>query len=225
MKNIKNAFTIDNFYDVNFYNEVKQSLFNNDIEFYEMISSKNPHLWYFVCDQKPIAINYEIISSSMVKFLVTKVQPLAFNDEYKLHRKGQSKGNDVLQFIENDALKQARTSKYACFFKVRNKAHLETISKIFPGKLYFMGKYYNNKYKVCLACHETIKGVLDYDDILLEKGSLNSAGEFESEFNFRVLKLKEYLIKFSETSYMKQGKYHKVKIQGGRIAKGKFIIT
>jgi len=224
-KNVKNSFTIDNYYDVQFYNETKQALQNNDVEFVEMISSKNDHVWYFLTKELPIAINYDKISSSMVKFLITKVKPLAFNDEYKLYRKGLAKGNDVLQFIENDALEQARKSKYSCFFKVKSRQHLKEISEFYPGKLYFLGKYYNNKLKVCLANHESIEGVIDPDDILLKKGNKNGAGDFESEFNFRVLKGKDYLIKFTESPFMEDGKFNQPKIQSDRVSTAKYILT
>lgn len=225
MDNIKNSFTIDNYYDVNFYNQMKMALTNNNVEYTELISARPPHLWYIVADQQPIAVNYDTVSTSEIKFLVTKVKPLAFNDEYRLYRKGQSKGKDSLQFIENDALKKARNSNYACFFTVNSKQQLEYISEKYPAKIFFLGKYFNNKYKVCLACHEAIKGVIDQDMILLEKGNLNSTGAFEAEFNFRILKGKDMLVKFTETPYMEDGKYHNVRIQGDRVNNSKYILS
>lgn len=225
MKDLNSAFTIDNYYDVNFYNQTKMALVNNDIDFMEVISVKQPNLWFLSTSQLPIAINYDLVSTSELKFLVTKVKPLSFNDEYKLYRKGQAKSGDVLQFIENDALRKARTSKYACFFNVKSKQDLKTISESYPGKIFFLGKYFSNKLRVCLACHEAIKGVIDYENILLEKGNLNGAGMFEAEFNFKVMKNRDRLIKFSETPYMEDGKYHNVKIQSDRASSSKYILS
>lgn len=224
MKDLTKAFTIDPYYDVNFYNQTKMALTNNGIDYVEMISTKAPYPWYFVCDQLPIAINHDVISKSLIRHLITKVKPLAFNDEYRLYRKGLAKGNDVLQFIENEPLRIARTSKYACFFNVKNKAELISISESYPGKIFFMGRYFNNKYKVCLATHEAIHGAIDEDAVLLEKNS-NGVGVFEAEFNYRILKNKDFLVKYTETPYMHDGKYSPVKIQGDRVSSAKYILN
>jgi len=227
---IKSAFSIDNYYDSSFYNEVKASLTNNGVDFYEMISTKTPNHWFFIANQYPIAIDYDKISTSLIPYLVTKVKPLSFNDEYKLFRKGggtgKSKGGDIAQFIENAPLKRARNSSYSCFFHVKSLTHLRQISKMFPDKIHFFGKYHNNKYKVCLATHEAIKGVIDLDTILVESNSKGGEiGHLETELNYKVFNGKDYLMKFTDTPYMEDGKYSKVNIQGDREGKSKYILT
>lgn len=216
--------TIDPYYDTSFFNECKQALLNNDVNFKVHVSVKAPYDWYFEVDNTPIMVNYDVASKSESRWLVSTVTPLKPNEEYLLLRRENDNGKNALaKFIENTPLKEARKSDYAVFFTVKNREELETLSEEYHGKIWYFGKYYSNKYRVCLGTHETIKGYLNPKQILLEKESdMNDPGRFESELNFKVFRGNDYLVKFSSTPYFQNGKYIRPKIKGD--TSGKFLL-
>lgn len=208
--------TIDPYYSTQFYNECKEALKNNQVPYKEFVNIKAPYNWYFQVDQKPIMVNYDVATDSESKWMVNTVQPLRPNEEYLLLRRDNDIGaKAILRFVENEPLKQARTSNYAVFFTIKNRQEGEQLTKDYPGKVWFMGKYYNNKYRVCLAVHPVVKGFLDPGQILLEKTQdMQEPGRFEAELNWRVFRQNDYLIKFTETPYFENGKFVRPKIQG-----------
>lgn len=224
-KMINDSWSIDNYYDVQFYNQTKVALANNDVDFMEFISTHSPYIWFLATEQKPIAINYDQVESGRVRYLVTKVKANSPSEEYRLFRRGGQKLGDMIHFIENEPLKEARTREYSCFFRVKNKQELLDISKVYPGKIYYFGKYFNNKYKVCLALSETILGFVDGSDVLISNKGLDKPGEMEAELNFKVFRKQDYLIKYMETPYALNGKYKNVTIQGDRAYKDKYNLT
>ena len=74
--------TIDTYYDINFYNQCKQALKNNNVKFTEFVNIKPPYNWVFEVEEKPIMINYDIVTSK--KFLIPLVKPLRPNEQYLL---------------------------------------------------------------------------------------------------------------------------------------------
>ncbi len=208
--------TIDPYYDIEFYNHCKEALKNNSVEFREFISIKPPYSWYLELEQNPIMVNYDFASNAETRWLVSTVLPLRAVDEYHYLRRNNDSGrNALLKFIENEPLKESRASDYAVFFTVKNKEELEKITRDYPEKIWYFGKYYNNKYRVCLATHESISGFLSPSQILLEKTSdLSEPGRFESELNWKIFRGSDFLIKFSETPYFESGFYHRPKIKG-----------
>ena len=208
--------TIDPYYDISFYNEAKEALKNNNVEFEQYINIKPPYDWYFKLDTKPLMVNYDQATDSESRWMVNTVLPLRANEEYLLLRRENDNGpKALLKFVENEPLKAARTSDYAVFFTIRNREEAEKLSKEYPGKIWYMGKYYNNKFRVCLATHRTIRGFLIDDQILLERNKeLSEPGRFESELNWKVFRMNDMLVKFSETPYFEDGKFKPVKIRG-----------
>lgn len=208
--------TIDPYYDISFYNEAKEALKNNNVEFEQYINIKPPYDWYFKLDTKPLMVNYDQATDSESRWMVNTVLPLRANEEYLLLRRENDNGpKALLKFVENEPLKAARTSDYAVFFTIRNREEAEKLSKEYPGKIWYMGKYYNNKFRVCLATHRTIRGFLNDDQILLERNKeLSEPGRFESELNWKVFRMNDMLVKFSETPYFEDGKFKPVKIRG-----------
>lgn len=213
--------TIDPYYGTQFYNECKEALRNNQVPYKEFVSIKAPYNWYLQLDQKPIMVNYDIASDSESRWLISKVIPLRPNEEYLLLRRDNDVGaKAVMKFVENEPLKEARTSEYAVFFTIKNRQHGEQLTKDYPGKIWFMGKYYDNKYRVCLATHPVIKGFLDPDQILLEKTQeMQEPGRFESELNWKVFRRNDYLVKFTETPYFEGGRLVRPKILGDHSSK------
>ena len=198
-------YTLDEYYDVNFYNQTKQALKNNNINFIEFLEIKNPYRWFFKLDDsvKPIMVNYDTIDKN--RFIVSKVLPLKSNDEYLLQRRNNSEGINIIRYIYNDAFNSI--NDYGVFINVKNREEFINLSKEYPGKIYYLGKYYNNKFKVCLVNNPMIKNYILPDQILLEKTpDMKEPGRFEAEFNYRVLKFNDYLIKTMETIYSENGK-------------------
>jgi len=205
--------TIDPYYSNTFYNESLEALKNNGVEYKEFISVKTPFDWYIQLDKEPIMVNYDKLPEKDVRWLVNKVQPLRPNEEYLLYRREQDEGpKALLKYIENEALKEARTSNYAVFFTIKNREEGEQITKDFPGKIWYFGKYYKNKFRVCLSTNEMIKNYINRDQILLEKGDIKEPGRFEADFNWRVLRGQDMLLKFTEMPFFKDGQYNRVKI-------------
>lgn len=211
--------TIDPFYSVQFYNECLEALKNNGIEYKEYISIKPPYNWVLEIDQYPIMLNYEELNNSHLKFLVNKITPLTDNESYLLYRRDKDKNNPNLdRFVLNDSFGACKKEEYGILFNAKGRDHLLDLSKDFPDKIWYMGKYYNNRYRVCLSDNKMIKNYIDKDDILLEYtgGDIYS---FEAEFNWKVLRNNDILVKYTKTPFFKNGKYHPVKIKGDRDSK------
>lgn len=193
-------YTLDNYYNVKFYNDSKQALKNNNIKFKEFIEIKPPYNWYFKLEDrtKPIMVNYDEKTKS--RFLIQKVQALRPNEEYLLQRRDDDTGANIKKYIYNDAFRDAED--YGVFFHIKSKDELVKLSKDFPGKIYYLGKYYDNKFKVCLCNNSMIKNYINPGQILLEKTpDMKEPGRFEAEFNYTVLKLNDYIVKYTETIY------------------------
>jgi len=208
--------TTDPYYTPQFYNVCKETLKNNDVEFSEFINIKPPYDWYFDVPRKPLMVNFDVATKSLKRWLVPIVQPLRPNDAYLLMRRDNDKGpKALLKFIENEPLREARKSDYAVFFTVKNREEVTDLSKMYPGKIWYFGKYYNNKYRVCLATHPIMKGFLDPSQILLERTTeLEEPGRFEAELNWRVFQQKDFLVKFTEMPYFDDGSYSRPRIRG-----------
>ena len=204
-------YTLDNYYSVKFYNQTIEALKNNQVKFKEFIDIKSPYNWYFKLtdDLKPIMVNYDELAKN--RFLVQKVQALRPNEEYLLQRREDDGGANIKKYILNDAFKDAE--EYGILFHIKSKDELLRLSKQFPGKIYYIGKYYDNKFRVCLCNNKMIKNYIQPDQILLEKTpEMKEPGRFESEFNYRVLKLKDYIVKYPETIYALNGSLVRPKV-------------
>lgn len=207
--------TIDPYYSNQFYNECLEALKNNSVEFTEFVNIKPPYSWYLDLEKEPIMVNYDIATGSERRWMVNKVHALRENEEYIFQRRENDKGaTALLKFIENEPMKEARTKGYGVFFTVKNREELESLSKEFPGKIWFLGKYYKNKFRVCLCTNKMIRNYLNPEQILLENnGEFNEPGRFEAELNWKVFRGFDMLLKFTETPYFQNGKYHRVQIK------------
>lgn len=195
-------YTIDNYYSVKFYNQAKEALKNNKIKFTEFIDTKTPYKWYFKLEETPIMVNYDTIKKG--RFLVSKVLALRPNEEYIIQRREDDSGTNIKKYIFNDAFRDAEN--YGVFFHIKSKDELLKISKQFPVKIYYLGKYYGNKFRVCLCNNALIKNYIEPGQILLEKTpEMKDPGRFEADFNFYVLKSNDFIIKYTETIYALNG--------------------
>ena len=204
-------YTLDNYYGVKFYNDTREALKNNQIKFKEFIEIKSPYNWYIKLDDnlKPIMVNYD--EKQKYRFLVQKVKALRTNEEYLLQRREDDAGTNIKKYIFNDAFRDSE--EYGIFFHIKSKDELLKISKEFPGKIYYLGKYYDNKYRVCICNNIMIKNYINPGQILLEKTpEMKEPGKFEAEFNYRVLKLNDYIVKYTETIYAINGSLVRPKV-------------
>ena len=200
--------TLDDYYDVQFYNQTKEALKNNGIAFKEFISSKPPYRFYFEVQDAPIFINYDKVPKAYSKFLVSKIMALKPNDDYIYERRDAYPGKKGLNhYAINDALKSAKQTGEAIFFNA-TKEQILRISKEFPRKIYFFGRYFNRKYKIFFSDKLLIKNYINEKDILIESSSFKNITELEAELNFVRFKMQDMLVKLSETPYVLNGKYH-----------------
>ena len=197
-------YTLDPYYNTKFYNEAKEALKNNNVKFSEFLDIKTPYNWYYKLPDgiKPIMVNYDEKEKS--RFFIRKVQALRPNEEYVLQRRTDDTGANITKYIYNDAFRDI--TDYGVFFNIKNKDELLRISKEYPGKIYYLGKYYDNKFRVCLCNNKMIKNYIEPSQILLEKTpEMKEPGRFEADFNYLVLKLKDYIVKYTETIYAENG--------------------
>lgn len=203
-------FTIDPYYDIIRYNESIEALKNNSIDFTEFVYIKPPYNWYIECNQVPIIMNYDLLKPTQRRFVVPKVKGLRPNEDYHLLRKNDSVSGNLAKYVNNKPLQDAYDSDYAVFFKLKNNDEAISISKEYPGKIWFFGKYLNNRIRVFLATNNSILAFISRENILLEKNAdngkeLKEIGRFEAEFNYRVLLKKDFLKKYTETPYFENG--------------------
>jgi len=209
--------TIDDYYSIDFYNESLEALKNNGIIPKEFIQIKSPYNWYIDVPHEPIMINYDTLAKTSEKWLVNKVQAIRENEKYLLLRRPNENGsNALLKYIENEPLKESRLSDFSIFFDARGAEQLEQITRDIPVKIWYFGKYKNNKIRLCMCNNKMILNYIDKEQILLQKES-SEPGRFESELNFKIFRGTDMLEKYTETAYFKDGLYHRVKIKSDRV--------
>ena len=94
------------------------------------------------------------------------------------------------------------------------------LSKLIPHKIWYLGRYYQKKYKLALIKSDEITNVfalIKSDEItnvlipktqILFKRTLDmSVEKFEADFNYKVFLLKDRLYKNSRTPFFEAGKY------------------
>jgi len=206
--------TLDPYYNNKFYNECREALKNNGIEFKEFVCTKAPYNFYFGVDDSltPMFVNYDIINKSDERYLVNVVTPVIPMDYYILTRKeNDSSAKSIRKFVENEPLRQAIQSEYACFFNAPSRNFVEQITKIYPFRVWYMGKYFSNKYRICLTCDESIKNFIRAEDILVERygDQYKEVGKFEAVLNYKIFTLRDHLVKYTLTPYIENGLYIK----------------
>jgi hypothetical protein len=203
-------FTIDEYYNIPFYNEGLQAMRNNGVDYKEYISTKAPYNFYIESKEKPIMVNYDVLTNAMQKYIINKVEPATSSEEYLLSRRTQFEGiKGLKEYGMNKPMSMINKSDYACFFSVKNKTEMLELSESL-GTLFYFGKYYNN-IRVGLCYNKMIKNMIEPDRILVEK--TKNAIQMELDINFRIFRLNDRLRKFTETPYFKDGKYKPVKIK------------
>lgn len=205
--------TIDPYYNIQFYNECRQALKNNNVKFKEYISTKTPYYFYFEVDSAPTFINYDQAAESYTRFLVNIVKPLKPSDEYiYLRRESFSDTKGVRQYALNEPLISAEKTRQGVFF-TGTKEQILSVSKNYPRKMWFMGKYLGRQYKLFFTDHLSIKNFVPPEQILVQNNSFKLVTDLEVELNYKVFHEKDRLEKNSETPYIQNSKYYSVNIR------------
>lgn len=197
--------SIDRFYSENFYNTCKEALKNNNILYSEYVSTIGTYKWYLDVPRKPFMINFEECPVSERRYLVSKVIPLDMSDEYRYYRRADSMGHFEPKYVRNDVFSSLVNSE-AYLFKVKSKKQLVDLSKI--SRIWYLGRYYNNRYRLALTTSLACRIVIPSEDVLLEKNPDETPENFELRINYSVLNSKEKIVKFSRTPYYENGKWN-----------------
>lgn len=196
--------SIDNFYNVDFYNKCIQALLNNKIPVKQFISSTTLK-WFLDVPYPPVMLNYEVLPENERRFLLSKAIAVYPSDQYRLYRRN----GDVRTFnpfmVRADYMTDDK--QYACFFHLKNQYDGHTLSKALNTTIYYIGKYYNNRYRICVCLDPAIRPLLSSGDVLYEKTEKESWVKTEIDINQRVFMLRDYLMKFTVTPYFKGNKF------------------
>lgn len=200
--------TIDPFYDIQFYNETLEALKNNDVEFKELLSTKAPYQFYLEVPDVPMFINYEKANSGFTRYLINIIDPLKPDQAYIYRRRDSFSGiKGIKHYGINDALKTGQESGEGIFFHMeRDEAY--RISKEYPRKIWFMGRYFKRKYKLFFTDKLLIKNFINPDQVLIEGSKFKIITDLEVELNYKIFREKDRLEKLSETTYLLDGKYN-----------------
>ena len=203
--------SIDDYYDIDFYNDALMALEENDVQYSEHILFQNSSIPKYCLNlpSAPLMVHYNSLLPEEEKYLVSKVIPIDANSSVELYRKHGDFGKGIRKEIYlNDAF--LSIENYAAFINISSKEEALKLSKDIPLKIWYLGKYFN-KYKVCLITSDYFIPALKESQILLEKTEKMSIVRFEQEFNFNVLHRKDRLIKYSKTPYFEGGVFYKPK--------------
>ena len=201
---------IDDYYNIQFYNETKEALKNNGVEFREFINTVPPYNFAIMCDKEPVYVNFDKVNRPQERFYVNIIRPLTPNQEYLYERRESFTNKKAINhYAVNDALKLGEKSGEGIFFTA-NKEEILRISKEFPRKIFYFGKYYNNKYKLFFSDSLIIKNYIDSDQILVESKSFKHITDLEIKLNYDIFKLSDRLMKLSETPFVKDGKFYPI---------------
>ena len=203
--------SIDDYYDIDFYNDALMALEENGVQYSEHILFQNSSIPKYCLNlpSAPLMVHYNSLLPEEEKYLVSKVIPIDANSAVELYRKHGDFGKGIRKEIYlNDAF--LSIENYAAFINISSKEEALRLSKDIPLKIWYLGKYFN-KYKVCLITSDYFIPALKESQILLEKTEKMSIVRFEQEFNFSVLHRKDRLIKYSKTPYFEGGIFYKPK--------------
>ena len=203
--------SIDDYYDIDFYNDALMALEENGVQYSEHILFQNSSIPKYCLNlpSAPLMVHYNSLLPEEEKYLVSKVIPIDANSSVELYRKHGDFGKGIRKEIYlNDAF--LSIENYAAFINISSKEEALKLSKDIPLKIWYLGKYFN-KYKVCLITSDYFIPALKESQILLEKTEKMSIVRFEQEFNFNVLHRKDRLIKYSKTPYFEGGIFYRPK--------------
>ena len=199
--------TLDPYYDVEFYNSCKDAMLNNNVETKQYICIKPPYNWYINVPHKPVLVNWDPLPDSYEKWLVNITEPVLPNDAVVLFRRSADKGKSIKKFIMNDAYNDLEDTD-VIVFNASGQDELIKLSKSIPNKIWFLGRYYNKKIRLCMVRKSDIAtSLIPKEQILMIKDKNTPFEEMEANINYKIFFMKDMIKKFSLTPYFSKGAY------------------
>lgn len=199
--------TIDNYYNVDFYNQCLTALKNNGVQFTEHLSITGAYNWYIDVPRLPIMLNYETCSKGEERYVISKVIALTSDSQYRYYRRLDSLHRFDTKYILNDVLADIK-DKEAWVIKVSSREHLLALSRLdVNSKIWYLGRYLDGRIKLAVITSSVLRMMCPRELILMEKKATDKIERFESELNYRVLMGKERLVKYDTTPYFISSKF------------------
>lgn len=198
--------SIDNYYSVDFYNQCLSALKNNNVQYKEYISTVGDFKWYVDIPRAPVMLNYDVCPVSEERYLVSKVITLDPDSSYKYYRRSNSYKHFVDRYMCNDVWGDIKGTT-AWLVRIRSKNDILRFSDVDKNsKVYYLGRYLDNRLKMCVVSSPLIRSIIPREDVIMEKN--DKIERFETDINYRVLMGKERLVKFNSTPYALNGQLY-----------------
>lgn len=210
--------TLDPYYNVDFYNQSIEALKNNNVDYRLYVQTISPYNFYIDVPSQPLFVNYDLINQSNSRHLAAVTIPNSTDGTYLFLRRMTHTGKKGFNYYAfNDVFKAMKKSKEGIIFDCSVDS-AKYLSRYFPRKIYYLGKYMNKRYTV-MACDSLI--VKNYFDkvsqkitVLAESNNFTTATELETEVNHRIFSLKDRLMKVSNTPFIQNGDLNRFYING-----------
>jgi hypothetical protein len=200
--------TIDPYYSIDQYNKAKEALKNNGLEVNEYQFIKPPYDWYLELPYKPMLMNFNEFPNTEKRYLVSIVKPVTLQDNITYYRRSANRDKIDYKFILNDCFKDIANSEFIVF-NGKSSSQLLNLSKQIQDKIWYLGKYVNRLYKVCIVKYtEATRILIPSESILYERKLTEKIEFFEGNFNYKVFKYRDKLVKFANTPYFEKGLWH-----------------
>jgi hypothetical protein len=213
--------TFDEFYGVDEYNSFINSARNNDVELTEWISTRPPHNWFIGLDYKdlPKFVDFETASTQHEDYLVKKTMPYQPQDEYKLLRRETDSKTKFGKFVVNDMWEHLAEKGSIILFRDIPKETLMEASKapeLKDTKIWHIGNF--RTWELFATDNKFIKGLINTERVVYEdldsKELQQSPWEVERHINYKILRSVKIDNKRTQTAYIENGRYHRVKKTG-----------
>lgn len=197
--------SIDSNYTIEDYNKVLDALQENNIAYSEYISTRN-YKFYIETQDAPFCLKYETIDAGFSYFLVSKTKYLQSQESLRYTRRSEHSGKAALKLAYNDAF-NAEKNNYVYFFHLSNREKAKELSREI-GKIWYFGRYLNNRYFVFMSSNQYISKFVKLDDIL----SSGTPLEAEMQLYYQAFNKQDRLKKYSQTPAYNDGVYLRPKI-------------
>ncbi len=198
----KSYITFDSYYSVDKYNQFLSAAKNNSINYLEYICVRTPYEWYIAIDNKdlPNFLNYDEISATNEKYLVSVLKPRDSSGRVSLLRRETDSPLKIEKFVSPNALKLARTKESVTVFRGFSKTRIIELSRVL-GKdknsiIYSLGD--SKKGEIFFTFNPYIRSIISQNNIILEvnsKSDYNKVGEIESFINYNYLRVEKLTYK------------------------------
>lgn len=182
----------------------------------EYVCTRAPYRHFFEVNEPdlPVFLKYDIASSLEERYNVRKLIPLFPSEEYRMIRRDGDAPQEISKFIEPDAFKELRESDYAVLFRYSSQEQMLAASKELKTIVYDLGKQRGNWW-IGMCFDKGIHNYVTIDNILMEKRSkseYSKSGEFEADFNYRIMVSYKLINKVMKYPYWKNGRYYPLHI-------------